>query len=73
MTVYGAGSGARGGFRREAAADRIEFLMQCAHVGIEPARRAPPLGLAEPGGDAADQHAEMISTKMSTNSGSVAA
>src|SRR5574339_558161 len=45
-------------FRREAPADGIELLMQCAHVGIKPSRRTAPAGLANPGDGAANQNAK---------------
>src|SRR5476649_2146183 len=44
--------------RDEAAADGVHLVVQRAHLAVEPAGAAPPFALADPGGDAADQHAE---------------
>src|SRR5664280_3068889 len=44
--------------RAEAAADGLHLVVQRAHLAIEPAGGAAPFALADPGGDAADQHAE---------------
>ena len=46
--------------RRHIAARRrgVEPAAQIARLGLGAARPHPPLGLAEPGGDAADHHAE---------------
>ena len=41
-----------------AAAQAVHFVAQRAHLAFEPASVAPPFALAQPGGEAADQHAE---------------